>query len=346
MQAHTGNYDAVFTVCVRHKFLFRWRTEAFTPCSRTCDGTQTRRVYCSCDFPNATSAGEAEDAVCEATAIALKPIANRSCGEECETYSWSVGEWGTCSAECGPGIERRTVTCEKATLSSTTTVDDSECISRVGSRPTRTRGCSRVCQCVPSPWGPCNVSCGCGQQTRTFSCLQNTSGGGQVTVAFRHCEIDPTQLCEAQEQRQCEERCYEWDPQAWGACSTLCGPGDEERDVPCMREGCDGVNRVDDTECRSQLTGPKPDTTRQCDPECEYDVTEWSPCSRTCGEGFQVRTISCLKILISGSTEVIDIDNCNSDSTISGPRPPPTIQDCVGPICPSILTACTPAIRL
>ena len=270
MQAHTGNYDAVFTVCVRHKFLFRWRTEAFTPCSRTCDGTQTRRVYCSCDFPNATSAGEAPDAVCEATAIALKPIANRSCGEECETYSWSVGEWGTCSAECGPGIERRTVTCEKATLSSTTTVDNSECDESIGFKPDSSRDCRRECQIVASNWSTCSVDAGCGHQTRTLVCVQVLSNDTRNNVSFTHCQYGAFQSNESlpAERRQCQCS-YRYGASAWSPCSVTCDAGFQYSQVTCVRvhSFSNTETVVNDSYC-IHLLSSKPKNRRHCSRTC------------------------------------------------------------------------------
>ena len=332
---HTGKVSLMVeqrNVIRQCAFLHRWEGGPWSDCSQTCNGKQTRRVFCEGTQPDGTKI-EVDTGICkaEASVIALKSITNRSCGEECKTYSWSAREWGNCNSECGPGIQRRTVACHKATISSTVTVDDSECINAVGRRPVRTRDCMRVCQCVASAWAPCSVSCGCGQQTRTSICA---TSGAQATVAFSHCEFDPTQSCgpQEEEQQQCEEHCYEWDPQPWGACSATCGPGNEERHISCMREGCDGVNRVEDNECGSRLIVSKPNTTRRCHSHCEYDFGMWSPCSATCGISTQTRRVECLKTDVTGKQAVINLGYCVNDSTIPEQLPHST-RDCVMDVC-------------
>ena len=316
---------------------FRWNVTRYGACSQSCDGIQTRRVFCSCNLSDGQSAEESDESLCYGSDPRPKPTEEQSCGVECAYYTWVKGGWNACSVECGQGIKRRRVTCQETTLTSNFTVADSLCLDNVGRKPKVNRTCQKTCQCVASDWSPCSTSCGCGQQTRSFSCVKPTDAGGQRTVAFTHCEHDPTQQCVSQEQRQCEVLCYSWDPQTWGACSTLCGFGNETRNVPCVRQGCDGETKLDDTECKKQLTVLKPDTTRQCNPRCEYEATEWSPCSRSCGRGTQTRTVRCTRILISGETEVVPIGNCNSDSTITGSRPPASMTSCVQAGCPSIV---------
>jgi hypothetical protein len=203
-------------------------------------------------------------------------------------YNWSVSRWSGCTAQCGLGIQRRTVTCHKTTFSSTTRVLSSECRDALGHRPFRSRDCRRVCQCVPSAWTPCNVSCGCGHQTRTFGCMQDTTSGGQVAVAFRHCENDPTLTCLLQERQQCKEPCYEWTAQSWGACSAVCGPGTEDREVYCTRQGCDGIERVEGTECIKKVA-TRPSKTRNCTGVCQCVASDWTPCNTSCGCGRQVQ---------------------------------------------------------
>lgn len=209
-------------------------------------------------------------------------------------------------------------------------VEDEECISTAGAKPSESHDCLRKCQCVTSNWTPCSVSCGCGQQTRNFSCIQNTTSGGQVTVSLSHCENDPTVSCPPQERQQCEEYCYEWTPKPWGSCSAICGPGEETRDIYCMRKGCNSTERVGDTECENHLNVLKPHRTQPCNTElcdlgtftCRWATGDFSDCSRTF-DGLQSRKVHCQCTIddgtmsgsVSGSATLTDVSATVTDAS-------------------------------
>lgn len=77
-----------------------------------------------------------------------------------------------------------------------------------------------------------------------------------------------------------------WQASNWDQCSVTCGNGFQRRMVQCL--GSDGGPRTD---CES---AQQPSALRSCGDPCpEWDVGEWSPCSKTCGKGFKRRPLRC-----------------------------------------------------
>lgn len=77
-----------------------------------------------------------------------------------------------------------------------------------------------------------------------------------------------------------------WISSSWELCSVSCGQGFQRRMVQCLRP--DGQPGVD---CDSSQ---RPPAIRVCGDPCpEWDIGQWSPCSRTCGKGFKRRPLHC-----------------------------------------------------
>lgn len=91
---------------------------------------------------------------------------------------------------------------------------------------------------------------------------------------------------------------YRWKVSAYAPCSSTCTTGISSSYALCVR--FDGAE-VDDTYCDS-VTRPEPTheycTGKECPPR--WETSGWSECSRTCGEGFQYRTVRCWKMLSPG----------------------------------------------
>ena len=88
----------------------------------------------------------------------------------CTTYSWTSGQWSTCSVTCGGGTQTRTVSCidgfgniVAGSLCDPNTQPSS--IQSCNTNPCPTYSWST------SPWGPCSVTCGGGTQSRTVNCI-------------------------------------------------------------------------------------------------------------------------------------------------------------------------------
>ncbi|NXY48569.1 ATL2 protein, partial [Ceuthmochares aereus] len=104
---------------------------------------------------------------------------------------------------------------------------------------------------------------------------------------------------------------YRWKVSAYAPCSSTCtSAGISTSYAMCIRY--DGVE-VDETYCDA-LTRPEPThefcTGRDCQPR--WETSRWSECSRTCGEGYQYRTVRCWKMLAPGFDSSVYDDLCES----------------------------------
>ncbi|XP_010084653.1 PREDICTED: ADAMTS-like protein 2, partial [Pterocles gutturalis] len=103
---------------------------------------------------------------------------------------------------------------------------------------------------------------------------------------------------------------YRWKVSAYAPCSSTCTSGISTSYAMCVRY--DGVE-VDETYCDA-LTRPEPThefcTGRECQPR--WETSRWSECSRTCGEGYQYRTVRCWKMLAPGFDSSVYDDLCES----------------------------------
>ncbi|KFO75210.1 ADAMTS-like 2, partial [Cuculus canorus] len=103
---------------------------------------------------------------------------------------------------------------------------------------------------------------------------------------------------------------YRWKVSAYAPCSSTCTSGISTSYAMCVRY--DGVE-VDETYCDA-LTRPEPThefcTGRDCQPR--WETSRWSECSRTCGEGYQYRSVRCWKMLAPGFDSSAYDDLCES----------------------------------
>ncbi|XDV27139.1 hypothetical protein PO909_030720 [Leuciscus waleckii] len=91
---------------------------------------------------------------------------------------------------------------------------------------------------------------------------------------------------------------YRWKVSAYAPCSSTCTTGISTSYALCVKY--DG-SEVDESYCDA-LTRPEPThefcTGKECLPR--WETSRWSECSRTCGEGFQFRTVRCWKMMAPG----------------------------------------------
>ncbi|XP_029474280.1 ADAMTS-like protein 2 isoform X2 [Rhinatrema bivittatum] len=91
---------------------------------------------------------------------------------------------------------------------------------------------------------------------------------------------------------------YRWKVSAYAPCSSTCTSGFSGSYAMCVRY--DGVE-VEETYCDA-LARPEPThefcAGRECLPR--WESSRWSECSRTCGEGYQYRSVRCWRMLAPG----------------------------------------------
>ncbi|KAJ1077955.1 hypothetical protein K5549_011282 [Capra hircus] len=136
-----------------------------------------------------------------------------------------------------------------------------------------------------SSWSECSRTCGEGFQFRVVRCWKMLSPGFDSSVY--------SDLCEAAEAVRPEERktCRgpacgpQWEMSQWSECTAKCGERSVvTRDIRCSEDEklCDPSTRpVGEKDC----TGPP------CDRQ--WTVSDWGPCSGSCGQGRMIRHVYC-----------------------------------------------------
>ncbi|CAG9535093.1 unnamed protein product [Cercopithifilaria johnstoni] len=90
-----------------------WDIGEMSQCSHTCGGgLRTRKVRC---IRRISRTGGAESTLIlpDGQCPQPKPVNSEACGLIDCPIMWKVGNWGQCSTTCGPGEQRRDVTCEQ-----------------------------------------------------------------------------------------------------------------------------------------------------------------------------------------------------------------------------------------
>lgn len=151
-------------LCEQPKFVAGpWGT-----CSSICGGgIQTRTVKCTDpdenDVQNSLCAGEV-------------PSTTQACNEDLCVYK--PGPWGSCSADCGPGKQTRTVQCVDSNESP---VENSLCTGQMSTE----RDCNGPCvayQYKAGAWSECSTSngqCGAGTKTRKVECIDQAGNSAK-----------------------------------------------------------------------------------------------------------------------------------------------------------------------
>uniref|UniRef100_A0A672K7C9 Peptidase M12B domain-containing protein n=1 Tax=Sinocyclocheilus grahami TaxID=75366 RepID=A0A672K7C9_SINGR len=217
------------------------------------------------------------------------------------------GRWSTvisaCSVTCGTGNTAVTFCAHKT------------CYISFPQAPDQLQPCFQT-DCPPSwevgEFGPCSAPCGVGEQGRSVTCVQK-QGTVKVELPDSDCALDSkprtTETCNPQ---ICPAR---WQVSEPGECSAVCGPGEAQRTVSCVRSHHGSDSEVDQNLCYE----PKPREHVPCvvdvcpvgwDSQREVlysrvmprsrmvPVYVWSPvigqCSKTCGNGSQQVWFSCV----------------------------------------------------
>ncbi|KAL1461265.1 hypothetical protein WDU94_013182 [Cyamophila willieti] len=289
---------------------FVWRHSGYSECTRPCAGGVQNPVFACV---RETNLQPVLDKRCsQQDKPALRPI--RCNTKPCQAQ-WSFGEWSTCSADCGPGFQTRTVVCQQEiTPTLIVTVSPSACAGPGGEQIATRQPCYRPCEpnvtayWTMDEWGQCSSPCGPGYKSRAVKCSSS------VEEDCAPHERPPSQVpCDSGPCQSFTWLATEWSEQ----CSEECGMGLQTRQVHCTA-GPDKEHLCD--------VQARPVTIRPCssDKDCagKWFTGPWSQCSESCGHGKQSRQALCIKRVHNENVLV-------SDSHCAGTERPVTQQSCI-----------------
>ncbi|XP_067839357.1 A disintegrin and metalloproteinase with thrombospondin motifs 19-like [Heptranchias perlo] len=126
---------------------------------------------------------------------------------------------------------------------------------------------------------------------------------------------------------------FMWTHSGWEDCGAMCGGGERKTLVTCTKIMSKTTTIVDNRKCK-QLSKPEP-LVRKCNQQpCQtrWMMTEWTPCSRTCGKGNQGRQVACTQQLRNGTLIRARERDCPGSK-------PASLQRCEGQDCLTVWEA-------
>uniref|UniRef100_A0A4W6FR92 PLAC domain-containing protein n=1 Tax=Lates calcarifer TaxID=8187 RepID=A0A4W6FR92_LATCA len=245
----------------------------WSTCSVDCGvGRRTRGVRCISDQGSVVN-----DKECNSR---LRPLGSEECNMGPCVTNWYFTDWSsTCSAQCGPGVQRREVVC----LTRGGVREGKGGGECVGDKPAEMKACNGG-PCVPtamwysSPWTQCNVPCGNGTQRRDIICVHKLGNDFTVVPASECAHLDKPAAVQECEMGECEPQ---WFTTEWSACSRSCGKGLQMREVRCLT--------------------PDKTHSHECDPDSKPDqeqICNTIPCSpQVSDENCRDRRHNCVMVV-------------------------------------------------
>ncbi|KAJ8415571.1 hypothetical protein AAFF_G00425510, partial [Aldrovandia affinis] len=201
-----------------------------------------------------------------------------------DMYRWKLSSQEPCSMTCSIGVAKSFAMCVRYDGAE---VDDIYCDALTRPEPVHDFCIGRECQprWEASSWSECSRTCGEGFQFRLVRCWKMLSPGLDSSVYSDICTL--AELERPLERRACKSPTCgpQWEVAEWAECPAKCGRKSQvTRDVRCSdeRSSCD--------------TSSRPPSSKNCTgPPCErqWTVSEWGPCSGSCGQGKMVRHVYC-----------------------------------------------------
>lgn len=208
-------------LCSHWEVSTNWST-----CSVDCGvGRRTRGVRCVSDQGSVVNDNECNSR--------LRPDGSEECNMGPCVTNWYFTEWSnTCSAQCGPGVQKREVVC----LTRGGVRDGGGGGDCVAEKPAEMKACNKG-PCVPvtmwysSPWTECNVQCGDGSQRREIICVQKLGNDFTVVPPAECAHLEKPAAVQECSMGECRPQ---WFTTEWSACSRSCGKGLQVREVRCL----------------------------------------------------------------------------------------------------------------
>ncbi|XP_056622804.1 thrombospondin type-1 domain-containing protein 4-like [Triplophysa dalaica] len=232
------------------KICSEWHIRSdWSPCSVPCGvGQRSRQVECVSDVGDVVA-----DEDCN---MKLRPSDVENCDAGPSTRSWFFSDWSSqCSAECGAGVQTRSVVCF------TNHISDLPLEGCGSERPPEVKPCdhgpcdSRT-EWFTGPWSQCSAACGSGSQQRAVVCLMTSHEGFTVMPPFECSSVDKPLSQQSCIIRTCADTWYHTD---WSPCSKSCDGGYRVREVRCVSDHMIISDRCDEES--------KPHDREMCNPE-------------------------------------------------------------------------------
>ncbi|CAI9731451.1 type-1 domain-containing 4-like isoform X1 [Octopus vulgaris] len=289
---------------------YSWRISGFTECTQPCGGgIEETIIVCVKDNTQVL----VTDENCNEND---KPITKTvSCNTQPCRAEWAAGPWSACSASCGTGTQTRQILCQQR-MSATfnQTVSAEQC--RGKTKPGKTK---RECSLQPchfwqvGNWTACSSSCGKGIHQRDVSCM--SINGSNADDA--DCEENKPLSEELCDMGSCA---VGWFYTHWPkTCPVECGEGSVRRKLHCS---ADDNSALPDERCQN-FTKPRTEKKCKSDIPCggKWFLGPWSKCNVTCGTGFEIRSVICIKELSGYIHMVVKDNNCALDEKPNATKP-------------------------
>eukprot|EP01029_Cantina_marsupialis_P032081 TRINITY_DN94_c1_g1_i1.p1 TRINITY_DN94_c1_g1~~TRINITY_DN94_c1_g1_i1.p1 ORF type:complete len:1622 (+),score=551.24 TRINITY_DN94_c1_g1_i1:481-4866(+) len=153
--------------------------------------------------------------------------------EDCDGYDVSVGVWGQCSMECGPGIQTRDVQCIQRQTGIVVAPSDCDPPMEVF-RPCMLASCEVETSWKVGTWGLCSAECQ-GEQTRSVICVKST---GEIA--------DDTECSKDESKPLISQPC---------GSSAPCPPSFLIQTIVSCSEKCGGGEPIIESKCVDAITG-------------------------------------------------------------------------------------------
>ncbi|XP_028966579.1 A disintegrin and metalloproteinase with thrombospondin motifs 7 [Galendromus occidentalis] len=228
-----------------------------------------------------------------------KPVEFRVCDPN-ECGRWNAGTWSECSESCGGGLQVRKVTCNGG----------HERCSR-SEEPASVRSCNNnpcPAEEEPSAQQPYDDT---SDEDRPQEVVEDSKSdlvidvSGSVMVdaptAASAAEVAGGDIDGPQEEKpglqvSLEGLRYAWRTSKWSKCTKNCGGGMKSRHVKCIDKITQHEQSAETCLKHDEIAlSSKPSESADCNTEpcLEWEITEWSKCSASCGNGTRERSVSC-----------------------------------------------------